>query len=575
MNNTFYLYRTGNVGNKNTKLYLGIKDGRVAYNPSTTDASIIRMKSLDRLIFGMRYIYYTTIDNRGVEYYFKIINTSFEINKLTESDILDVYNNPITINTLTTFGYTTIRLPKIEEGKTLFTANDIRYSLDPYNADAYKIEPIILNLTIYNDFTSLCDIVFESVNYRILKTNDVIHFADYHRLDIATADLGIYGFGSSSYATKSLANVFADRQVRAIYNNVPDKSALNSVRFVYHQYGVGNMDEITEPNISYFEYTDITTNNPMIVDGSIHLYGYYAIMIPVNESTNHLFKPPVEPPPVDPPSVDPPSVDPPSVDPPPVDPPPVDNYVTPTTNGDNVSYPTGTNQNLGELDDTFVGIITYPDDIDPFLPDPPVVTQPAVVSPPITGIVSSGSYTGVVPASNICFAKDTMIQTDQGLFKIQNVTSKHTIDNDIIVGVTKTINNSHNYLIEIAKDAFRPNVPSKRIKVTRSHMFRVDGEDKLAYQLTSNPNVRKVEYKGEIMYNILLEKHKFIKVHNMWTETLHPNNKIAKLHREVIWNMSIENTIKESHVLSVNKQTNNFSILNRAYTHLTHRQLPK
>ena len=51
--------------------------------------------------------------------------------------------------------------------------------------------------------------------------------------------------------------------------------------------------------------------------------------------------------------------------------------------------------------------------------------------------------------------------------------------------------------------------------------------------------------------------------------------KIAKLYREVIWNMSMENTIKVSHVLSVNKQTNNFSILNRAYTHLRHRQLPK
>ena len=41
--------------------------------------------------------------------------------------------------------------------------------------------------------------------------------------------------------------------------------------------------------------------------------------------------------------------------------------------------------------------------------------------------------------------------------------------------------------------------------------------------------VQSVEYTGEVLYNILLEKHEPMMVHNLIVETLTPENIIAKL----------------------------------------------
>ena len=43
-------------------------------------------------------------------------------------------------------------------------------------------------------------------------------------------------------------------------------------------------------------------------------------------------------------------------------------------------------------------------------------------------------------------------------------------------------------------------------------------------------NVKKVKYNGEILYNVLLEKHDKMVVNNLICETLHPENRIAKLY---------------------------------------------
>jgi hypothetical protein len=43
-------------------------------------------------------------------------------------------------------------------------------------------------------------------------------------------------------------------------------------------------------------------------------------------------------------------------------------------------------------------------------------------------------------------------------------------------------------------------------------------------------NVEKVEYNGEILYNVLMKKYEKINVNNLICETLHPQNKIAKIY---------------------------------------------
>ena len=145
---------------------------------------------------------------------------------------------------------------------------------------------------------------------------------------------------------------------------------------------------------------------------------------------------------------------------------------------------------------------------------------------------------------------------------------KNTIDNIKIIGVTRTINTLINHIIEIDRNAIRPNVPSKKIRVSRSHMFNINGKHKRAHQLLSNKKVNKIPYNGDVLYNILLEKHHYIKVENMLTETLHPNNPIALLYKNVIWNANIENVYKESKINEINKKGASCSILNRTYTHL-------
>jgi len=48
--------------------------------------------------------------------------------------------------------------------------------------------------------------------------------------------------------------------------------------------------------------------------------------------------------------------------------------------------------------------------------------------------------------------------------------------------------------------------------------------------------VKKVEYFGQILYNVLMENYDKIKVNNLICETLHPNNIIAKLYRSKLNN---------------------------------------
>ena len=60
--------------------------------------------------------------------------------------------------------------------------------------------------------------------------------------------------------------------------------------------------------------------------------------------------------------------------------------------------------------------------------------------------------------SDICFVKDTPIETDQGIFPIQNLTSANTIRKQPIVAITKT--KYDEYLICFEKDALGKDCPS-------------------------------------------------------------------------------------------------------------------
>jgi len=135
------------------------------------------------------------------------------------------------------------------------------------------------------------------------------------------------------------------------------------------------------------------------------------------------------------------------------------------------------------------------------------------------------------PISNICFPAKTPITTDQGNIPIECVDPDiHTIDNKKIVAITKTISLDE-YLICIEKDAIDFNYPNKTTLISKDHKVFYEGEMFRAEEFAEEfEDVYRIEYNGEILYNVLMEEHDNMRVNNLICETLHPKNIIAKLY---------------------------------------------
>lgn len=147
-----------------------------------------------------------------------------------------------------------------------------------------------------------------------------------------------------------------------------------------------------------------------------------------------------------------------------------------------------------------------------------------------SGVVILSNFV-TAPISDICFPKGTPIATDQGFISIEKIDTKvNTIRNKSITAITKTMSNDK-YLICFEKDAFAHNVPSHNTSISANHCIFYKGEMRKAkWFLHKFENVKKVKYNGEILYNVLLEKHDKMVVNNLICETLHPENRIAKLY---------------------------------------------
>ena len=127
-----------------------------------------------------------------------------------------------------------------------------------------------------------------------------------------------------------------------------------------------------------------------------------------------------------------------------------------------------------------------------------------------------------------CFTKDAVVKTDQGLVNINKITTKHTIDDQFINGISKTIH-TQNKLVSIDPGAFGKNQPNKKTLVAPFHRFLVDSTLKMAVELVNNDTIYLVKYKEQPLYNILLEKLGTMEVNNVIVETLNPNSLVAKL----------------------------------------------
>ena len=136
------------------------------------------------------------------------------------------------------------------------------------------------------------------------------------------------------------------------------------------------------------------------------------------------------------------------------------------------------------------------------------------------------------PSSNVCFPAKTPILTNCGPINIEDIDpAVHTIRNKKIVAITKTVAHDKN-LVRIAKHALGHLYPEKTTFISQNHKVFFQGQMVKAKHLVDEARgVTLVPYKGETLYNVLLEQYEKMQVNNLIVETLHPEHKVAKLYR--------------------------------------------
>ena len=150
----------------------------------------------------------------------------------------------------------------------------------------------------------------------------------------------------------------------------------------------------------------------------------------------------------------------------------------------------------------------------------------------LCGITNNGTTS--IPISNICFLGNTPIKTNKGIIFIKDIDPNiHTIDNEKIITITKTITNE-DYLICFEKDSIEKNIPSSKIIMSKNHKIYYKNKLIEAYKFVNKyQNINKFKYNGEILYNILMKNYRTININNLFCETLHPENIIAKLYTNI------------------------------------------
>lgn len=166
--------------------------------------------------------------------------------------------------------------------------------------------------------------------------------------------------------------------------------------------------------------------------------------------------------------------------------------------------------------------------------------------------IINGTVFGL-PTAGICFLGNTPVQTDQGSILIKNIDSDiHTINKKRIVAITKT-KNFHEYLVCFDKNSLDDDYPNKRTVMSKNHKISYNGKMIEAYKFVDKfENVFKIRYGGEVLYNVLMDKHEIVKVNNLLCETLHPENIVAKLYKNGFSNENLQ--VLEKMNNSINKK---------------------
>ena len=153
------------------------------------------------------------------------------------------------------------------------------------------------------------------------------------------------------------------------------------------------------------------------------------------------------------------------------------------------------------------------------------------ISAPVSVYTNTIEPTPTQILSNICFPSSTLVKTDQGYIEVCKIDiNVHKINNQKIIAITQIIS-IDDYLVCFEKNALANNVPFVTTRLSKNHLVYNNGIFRPADSfLAKHPKIYKVKYTGETLYNVLMEKHQKININNMTCESLHPNNKIAKIY---------------------------------------------
>ena len=170
--------------------------------------------------------------------------------------------------------------------------------------------------------------------------------------------------------------------------------------------------------------------------------------------------------------------------------------------------------------------------------------------------ISNISFTS--PITSTCFPANTLVLTDSGYVPIQKIdTKRHTIRQNKINAITKTILTS-SYMVCIEKDSIAENMPNKKTMISPEHKILYKGKMQKARELLDVDGIYKQPYDGNIVYNVLLEKHTKMVVHGMIVETLAPTSYIASYYN---------GSIQPQRQLELMNTMNKYYLKNKATLH--------
>jgi len=154
-----------------------------------------------------------------------------------------------------------------------------------------------------------------------------------------------------------------------------------------------------------------------------------------------------------------------------------------------------------------------------------------------------------------CFPANTPVETDQGTIKIQNIDRNyHTIGGKKIVGVVSSYS-IEPFFVHFQAGSLGNNLPTQSTTMSQRHRVLYKDEMRLAVSFIEEDHcgVDRVKNNGSIIYNILMEKHETMCVNGLIVETMHPDNHLSKIYRDVIINDTLTDIEKNGLIDDANK----------------------